>query len=207
MLTAAAFYYFALNKTNFVILEVGLGGLFDATNVIDNPACTVITTIDFDHTSRLGNTIDEIAAQKAGIIKKNSPVVVLENNLGFKIIQKEALKNDAKLMPTPKVDILFEDFSNNYALVDNKKYKFNLLGSHQKDNLALALGAIKALNLNIKEETIKSALNKVNWKFRLDYKKNKNILIDGAHNPNGIESLKSFMDEYLANYKKTIIFG
>ena len=207
LLTASAFLYFAKNNVKYAILEVGLGGLYDATNIIKNPEIAVITTIDYDHTQRLGNTIEEIAFQKAGIIKENSKVVINKNNLGFETVKKEAEKKNAKIIDTIPTDIKFKDFNHNYAIFNNKKYLFNLLGSHQKDNLSLALSAINALNLNISNETMENALKKASWKFRLEYLKKYNILIDGAHNPNGITSLKKFLDESSSQNKKTIIFG
>lgn len=205
LLTSGAFKYFSDNRVEYVVMEVGLGGLYDATNVI-NPIVEVITAIDFDHTERLGKTIEEIAAQKAGIIKENSKVAVLKSNLGYKVIKNEAIKKNSKLVEMPNVEIKFQDFENNFAIINNKSYKFNLLGQHQKDNLALAIGAIQALEIKVEDETIKKALEKVQWKFRLEYLKDKNLLIDGAHNPNGICALKKFLDENVKE-DKTIIFG
>ena len=94
LITAVAFYYFGLEKVKYIVLEVGLGGVFDATNVVKN-STAVITTIDFDHTERLGNNIEEIAKQKAGIIKKNSNVIISKKILAlrqFKKLQKKTFK-------------------------------------------------------------------------------------------------------------------
>jgi len=204
LITAVAFYYFNLNDVEYIVLEVGLGGLFDATNVIKN-STSVITTIDFDHTERLGNSIEEIATQKAGIIKKNSNVIVSKENQGFEIIKKIAKEKSANIIELPNVEVKFEE--ENYAIIDNDKYIFNLLGSHQAQNLALALGTINSLNLDIKKETIKKALKNVTWNFRLEYIKEKNILIDAGHNPSGIKTLKAFLDENFKNCPKTYIFG
>ena len=192
LIAAGAFKYFADNNVKYIVLETGLGGLYDATNVIDKPEVAVITTIDFDHVERLGNTIEKIAFQKAGIIKKECKVAISENNLGFETIKKEVIKKNAQFVKIPKVEIVFEDFDGNYAFIDDKKYKFNLLGKHQKDNLSLAVGAVCALDINISNKTIENALKNVKWSFRLEYFKNDNLLIDGAHNPNGIKALKPF---------------
>ena len=204
LITAVAFYYFYLKQVEYVVLEVGLGGLYDATNIVKN-STSIITTIDFDHTERLGSTLDEIAVQKAGIIKENSNVVVSKENLGYSAIEKIIKEKKANLINIPEIKISFEE--KNYALIENEKVEFNLLGSHQAKNLSLALGAIKALNLNIKKEDVFSALKKVKWKFRLDYNKEKNILIDAGHNPSGIKILRNFLDENFKNDKKTFIFG
>jgi len=202
LITAVAFYYFAKQKVDYVVLEVGLGGLFDATNIIKN-STSIITTIDFDHTERLGSTIDEIAIQKAGIIKENSNVAISTNNAGFSVVKKVVDEKNAKILDLPKVEVVFKD--KNYAIVDGEKFEFNLLGAHQAQNLALALGAIQ--KLNIKKDSIKTALKNVTWPFRLQYLKEKNTLIDAGHNPSGIQVLRNFLDENFKNEKKTFIFG
>ncbi|MBQ7288057.1 MAG: bifunctional folylpolyglutamate synthase/dihydrofolate synthase [Candidatus Gastranaerophilales bacterium] len=204
LITAVAFYYFYIKKVDYVVLEVGLGGLYDATNVVSN-SISVITTLDFDHTERLGNTIEEIAIQKAGIIKEKSSVVVAKDNLGYEAIKKCADEKQAKIVELSKVEVKFED--KNYALIDDKKYEFNLLGSHQAKNLALALGAINALGINLDDKTIENVLKNITWKFRLEYNKEKNILIDAGHNPSGIKTLKNFIDDNFKNDKKIFIFG
>ena len=204
LITAVGFYYFYLKQVEYVVLEVGLGGKFDATNVVKNSTC-VVTTIDFDHTERLGSNIEEIALQKAGIIKENSNLIVSKENKGYKTIKKIAKEKNAKLIKIPDVKIEYSD--KNYAIIDNKKYEFNLLGSHQAQNLALALGAINSLDLSFDDETIKEALKNVKWRFRLEYIKEKNILIDAGHNPSGIKTLADFIEENFKNTKKIYIFG
>ena len=206
LLCAVAFQYFYLEKVKFVILEVGLGGLYDATNVIQKPLVEVISEIDLDHTQRLGKTIDEIAFQKAGIIKENSNVIFLNSNKGYEILKKEAIKKNAKILSVPDVEVVFEN-GKNFAVVDSRRYEFNLLGTHQKDNLALALGALLGVGFEIKQDVLKMALKNVVWPFRLEYHKEKNILIDGAHNPSGIKALRKFLNENFKNNKKTFVFG
>lgn len=191
LITAVALHYFYIQKVDYVILEVGLGGKYDATNVV-NPIITAITTIDLDHTERLGDTIGKIALQKAGIIKKNVPIVISKDNKGLEVIKKVAKLNNSKVIEVDKNDV---------------HYNLNLLGEHQKENTALALAIVKNIGLDIKEETIKKALNDVNWKFRLEYDKNKNILIDGAHNPSGIKALRDFLDKNFKDKKKIFLFG
>ncbi len=189
LLTVTAFYYFYIKKVDYAVVEVGLGGKYDATNVL-NPVVEVITTIDFDHTERLGDTISKIALQKAGIIKQNSTVVVSKNNLGFDVIEKVAKNTSSKLISVEPVDT-----------------KINLKGDFQKENLSLALSAIENLNLNISKETIENALKTVKWKFRMDFDKEKNLLIDGCHNPSGTKILREFLDKEFKNEKKTFVFG
>ena len=203
LICAVAFYYFYIKKADWAIIEVGLGGLFDSTNVI-NSSAQIITTIDFDHTERLGKTIEEIAAQKAGIIKENSLVFINKDNLGFNKISEVIKEKNAKLIIPKDVSIKFED--KNYAIFDNNKYEFNLSGAHQAKNLALALSCADEL-FNVSKDTVKKALKNVRWRFRLEYNKEKNLLIDSAHNPSGVNTLKEFLDERFLNTNKTFIFG
>ena len=203
LLTAVGFYYFFVKQVDFVVLETGLGGEFDATNVV-NPISVAITDIDFDHTERLGKTIDEIAKQKAGIIKKDCLVSVSKDNKGYEIIKNKAKEIGAKLVDLKDIKIEYNN-GKNTAIIDNKKYHFNLLGSYQAKNLSLALGAIS--NLEIDDKIISKALKEVQWKYRLQYDKKKNLLIDSAHNPSGVQSLRDFLDENFKDKKKTFIFG
>ncbi len=206
LIFVVAIYYFYIKKVDYVVLEVGLGGKYDATNVV-KPIIEAITTIDFDHTERLGDTISKIALQKAGIIKKDSKVVVSKNNLGFDVIKKVSEnENAALILADDDIKIEFKD-NKNFAIIKNKKYEFNLLGSHQKENLALALGVIQNIDILIDEVDIKQALKNVSWKFRLDFDSKNNILIDGAHNPSGANVLRKFLDENFKNIKKKFYFG
>ena len=206
LLCAVAFQYFYLEKVEYVILEVGLGGLYDATNVVKKPLVEIITELDFDHTQRLGSTIDEIAQQKAGIIKQNSKVAFLKSNKGYNILKNTALEKNAEIIKVPDVKVVFEN-GLNYAIINSKKYEFNLLGAHQADNLALALAGVNAIGVEISSDILKQALKNVQWRFRLEYHKDKNILIDGAHNPSGIRTLRHFLDLKFKNDKKIFIFG
>ena len=206
LINATAFYYFYIMQVEYVVLEVGLGGLFDSTNIIKKPLIEVITTIDFDHTERLGSSIEEIALQKAGIIKDNSKVVISKENKGFEIVKNYAKEKQAKILYPKTIETIFEN-NKNYAILNNQKVPFNLLGKHQGQNLALAIEAIKNLDFEVDNSILKNALNEVKWNFRLEYIQEKNILIDGAHNPNGIKILRNFLDEHFKNNKKTFIFG
>lgn len=184
ILTVVASDYFAQENVDIVILETGLGGRLDATNVIENNICSVITHIDFDHTDRLGETIEKIAAEKAEIIKENCPVVISENNAGFDIIKKTAKEKNAEIIICKKV-------------ANNLLQMLSLKGDYQKENLALVLEAIKILNQNgfeITQQTIEYGLTNVKHPCRFEYLKEHNILIDGAHNLNGIKALRKSLD-------------
>lgn len=189
ILTAVMFDYFAENEIDFAVIEVGLGGKFDATNVIKAPLCSIITTIDFDHTERLGNTIEKIAEEKAGIIKQNCPVVINATNKSFNIFQSHCEKDQLII-------------ANNLMLGE-----MSLKGFHQQENFALAVSALILLIPDIKITTIQNAIKKVKHFGRFQYIENKKLLIDGAHNPNGIEVLRQNLDIYFKNYQKRFIFG
>ena len=207
LLSVAAMKYFYDKNVKYVILEVGLGGRYDSTNVIKKPICSVITTIDFDHTARLGSTIDEIAYQKAGIIKHNCPTVVSVDNKGYGVI-KSCVNEQNSPLYTVENNLKIEfDGKNNYVYINGKKLPFSLLGDWQSQNLALVLEAVKTLPFKVSEQTVADAIKKVKWRFRLEYDRDKNLLIDGAHNPSGIRALRDFLDKYFKNEKKTFIFG
>ena len=207
ILTVAALKYFSDKNVKYVILETGLGGRYDSTNIIKNPLCSIITTIDFDHTARLGTTIEEIAFQKAGIIKKNRPVIISEDNLGFNTVKNCAQALNAPLF-SPKDDVRVDfDGKTGYAFINNKKYIFSLIGDYQAKNLSVVLEALKHLPFKINEDELKNALKNVSWRFRLEYHAKKKLLIDGAHNPSGIKVLREFLNKYFPNEKKTFIFG
>ena len=189
ILTAVMFEYFADNSVDVVVLETGLGGRFDATNVIKSNLCSIITHIDFDHTERLGKTLEQIAFEKAGIIKENCPVITAE---GFEIIKDTAdKKNSLMIMVSP-----FEDTSN-----------LSLKGLYQQENLSLALTAVRYLFKEISEDTVQKALKKVQHPFRFQYFADKNMIIDAAHNPNGIRALKQSLDFWYPNLKRRFVFG
>lgn len=218
-ITALAFIYFVKNKVDIVILETGLGGRFDATNIV-TPLVSVITSIGFDHTDVLGNAIKKIAFEKAGIIKENVPVVC--GNM-----QKEAVTEIKKIAKEKKskVYIFNKDFKaehisynwknftqkiNYYGLNKKVVLNFSLLGNSQVYNLATVLCICEILNkfLNkIKVNIIKNTCKKIKWIARFDYRKvrinNKtcSFIIDGAHN---IQAIENFLNLYKDSpfYKK-----
>lgn len=189
ILTAVMFKYFADNNVDVVVLETGLGGRFDATNVIRRNLCSIITHVDFDHTERLGNTIEKIAFEKAGIIKPDCPCIVFE---GHEIYRDTADKLNSMLIITA-------------PLADTSM--LSLRGSYQQENLALALCAVQTVFPEIPHDTIEKALGNVKHPCRFQYIEDKNLIIDGAHNPNGIAELLRSLDMYYPNIPRRFIFG
>ena len=192
ILTVVMFLYFQKNNVDVVILETGLGGRLDATNVIKKNLCSIITQIDLDHTERLGNTKNEIAYEKAGIIKKECPVIT---SMGYEAIRDKADKeNSMFILATPFVNPMFIEAC-------------SLKGMHQVENLALAINAIQYLFKDISDKTIIEGLKKVKNPCRFQYIPEKNLIIDASHNPNGIKALRENLDYYFPNEKRRFIFG
>lgn len=204
ILTAAAFKYFSDKKVDYVVLETGLGGRYDATNVCEN-TLAIITSISLDHTDRLGDTYEKIAYEKAGIIKENSTVITATYNKGFETIKQVASEKNAKLLAVDyEVEMEYTN-AQNYAVIDGEKFEFSLLGLYQRQNLALVLEACRVLNISF--DYIKEGLKTAKWAARLEYKKEKNILIDGAHNPDSALELRKSLDFYFKNEKKIFIYS
>lgn len=192
ILTLVMFLYFSRKNVEIVILETGMGGRFDATNVIKENLCAIITQIDLDHTERLGKTRDEIAFEKAGIIKPKCPVIT---SMGYEEIRDKADELDSMLL-----------FTSPFVPQEFVKV-LSLKGFHQIENLALVMTAINYLFKDIDENTIKEGLKKVKNPCRFEYFEDKNLIIDASHNPNGIKALKENLDYYYPNQKRRFIFG
>jgi dihydrofolate synthase/folylpolyglutamate synthase len=192
ILTVIMFLYFQEQAVEIVILETGMGGRLDATNVISENLCSIITQIDLDHTDRLGKTKDEIAFEKAGIIKPNCPVIT---SMGYEAIRDRADEmNSVLLFTSPYVSQGFVE-------------ALSLKGLHQIENLALVLSAINYLFKNIDEDTIKIGLSRVKNPCRFEYFEDKNLIVDASHNPNGIQALRDNLDYYFPNAQRRFVFG
>jgi len=194
-LTALAFIYFSAQKADIVVLETGLGGRFDATNVIKNKLAAVITSIGLDHCEILGNSISKIAFEKAGIIKKNTPVVCGD-------LPKSAL-NVIKRKAKPFV--LGKDFK-------IKNIQTSLYGKHQAKNAALALYAAELLKdkgFKIVPAAAKKALLNTKWPARFDIRKfnGAEIIIDGAHNEQGFDAFFESLKIFSGNKKRVFVFA
>lgn len=192
ILTVCMFLYFSRNDVEIVILETGLGGRLDATNVIKKNLCSIITQIDLDHTDRLGVTKDEIAFEKAGIIKPACPVIT---SMGFEAIRDKADKEDSMfIMVSPYVNPEFIE-------------ALTLKGTHQVENLALAITAVNYLFKDISDSAIVEGLRKIKHPCRFEYFEDKKIIIDACHNPNGVQALRNNLDYYFPNEKRRFVFG
>jgi len=214
--TAIGFMYFAESEVDLVVLEVGMGGRLDATNICI-PAVTAITPIGLDHQQYLGGTLAEIAGEKAGIIKTNVPVVVAPQ-------PEEAMAviiTCAREFNAPMVSIAGEPFTaepdrfGRYRLLyQNYDVLLNLRGRHQVENAMTAIliaEQLRQLGWKIEMQSVKEGLSRVVWPGRLQLIKSANlpvpVLLDGAHNPAGAETLRNFLAENYSGVPVTLIFG
>ncbi|MBI3990547.1 MAG: bifunctional folylpolyglutamate synthase/dihydrofolate synthase [Candidatus Omnitrophica bacterium] len=210
--TSLAFVYFKEKKVDFVVLETGLGGRLDGTNVVD-PLVAAITPISYEHTQKLGNTLREIATEKAGIIKKKGLVVISapQEKEAMQVIRKRVGEIGAKLYGVG-TDIIYRKTSEGFdikGLLGNyPDLKIRLLGDHQLTNAAVAVGAIEALgahNIQVGINAIKDGLYYTLWPGRCEIVScNPLIVLDGAQNIASMGALKGAVKEEF-KYKRLIL--
>ncbi|WP_353092565.1 folylpolyglutamate synthase/dihydrofolate synthase family protein [Tissierella praeacuta] len=213
IVTAISFIYFKEENTDYVVLEVGLGGRYDSTNIISSPLVSVITTIDYDHIDVLGDTLDKIAYQKAGIIKKNGIVISYpQKEEALEVIEEVSKEMNAEFHLCPMENIKIREISNTGAIFDYHYEKINMeninismLGEYQIYNATLALTTLLILKekglVDISEEQIREGLINTKWPGRLEIMRNNPIfLIDGAHNVQGVAQLKKAISLFKYNH-------
>lgn len=218
IITVLMLLYFKRENIDFGVIEVGLGGTLDSTNVI-TPILQVITSISFDHTNLLGNTLEEIAREKAGIIKKGIPTVIYpQQEEALNVIKNKCFEMDSELYIANSDNLKFESVVN-----DDKPYqllKYNdeidillpLLGEHQIINLSVAMKTIEVLNnrniTDISIDNITKSIKSVIWKGRLEVlSNNPYVVIDGAHNIQGIQTLSKNIKKYFEYDNLYLILG
>lgn len=215
LITAIALEYFSRENCDVVVLECGMGGRLDSTNIISTSLISVITGISLDHTAFLGNSIEEIAKEKAGIIKKGCPVLFCQDNpVAEKIIEKVALERNAPFLSrgNKKAKTIKSDLSGTKFSFEEKVDLFiPLLGSYQVHNAVNVLLAIKELKnkgLSISDDAIYSGFQKVRWPARYEIiNKNPMILYDGGHNPEGVDSAVESTKFYFNENKPILVTG
>lgn len=219
VLTAAGFYYFAVSGVEYAVIEVGLGGLLDSTNVIV-PEVAVITNVTLEHTDRCGNTVVEIARHKAGIIKQGVPVVTAAKGEALAVIQAVADELAAPCF------VLGQDFYSELETIDPKgqtvavvsreqgnigRFTVKLLGRHQVENCAVAVMTALAIaqgEPRIKLEAIRAGLASVVWPGRFELVNSQPVaVIDGAHNPDSARALRLTLDEVFPGKDITFLLG
>lgn len=200
--TALAFWYFAKKGCELAILEAGLGGDMDATNIVTTTVCSIITSISMDHCRILGNKISEIAAHKAGIIKPGAPIICIEQ----KEDAMEPIRAAAKAADTPLYEVhrdevrqIFSDKRESIVFFrEFENLHLKMLGSCQPENAALALQAASVLSCSypIEKKHIYDGIEKTRWSGRFElHSGSPDIILDGAHNPDGIRRLRESVNQ------------
>ncbi|MCQ2420938.1 MAG: bifunctional folylpolyglutamate synthase/dihydrofolate synthase, partial [Clostridia bacterium] len=209
------FEYFARKKCDIVICEVGMGGEFDATNVILPPELSVICNIGLDHTEVLGDTLEKIAGAKAGIIKEGSDAVIYRAKPSVEAVFEETCKRMHSRCIKADFDSIelvshgLEGQCFNWGHFEN--LQLPLLGDHQLHNAAVVLTAATALQekgWNITDEDIRTGIATVSWPGRFEILRHKPLfIVDGGHNPQCIEALVKNIDDYLQGRELTVLTG
>lgn len=220
VVTAIGLKYFQEQNIDFLVLEVGLGGRFDASNVVKSTLVSVITSISYDHTEYLGSTLEEIAFEKAGIIKENSNVVVYPVKNNIKTVIKDVAKerntkvhetntNNIKKIKSDLTGQWFEYLKND--VFNLPEIKLSFLGEHQLLNALTALRTLEIIKMegfNITEESIVTSFKNVKFPGRFEIIREKPIIVlDGAHNINGIECFSKTVKDYFKDNKIILFLG
>lgn len=221
--TALAFMAFAKYGVTAAVFEVGLGGRLDATNVV-TPKVSVITSLSYDHTAVLGNTLTLIAGEKAGIIKDGVPVVSSpQKDESLQVLERVAREKNSKLILVGR-DVTFEFIGSSLmgqeltidtgprTTVHDPSSTVNLeiplLGSHQIENAATAYAALKASGITITDEQIQNGFSQVKWPARFEVvRRDPPVILDSAHNQDSFEKLYETLETYFPNKKVYLIFG
>ncbi len=204
IMCGVAFLYLKEKQCDIVILEAGMGGEGDATNVIKNTKACILTHIALDHMQYLGDTVEKITKVKSGIIKENSKVVTMEGNGFFSAIEEKCKRTNSELYICENLSVSgYEDCSEviNY---NGEQIKLSLCGINQVENASLAIKTAQILGIDF--ESIKYGLENSKNPGRFE-KLAGNVYFDGAHNPDGAKVLKSSLDRYMPHEKITFIMG
>ena len=215
LITAIGFEYFKRNNCDVVVLECGLGGRYDATNLINAPLLSVITGIGFDHENFLGETIEKIATEKAGIIKPGTPCLWCgEDSNADTVIRETALSVGSDIL-TPEIKSINNIKTDlNGTLFDYKNYtnlQLGILGYYQVQNAANAVSAAEILRkngFNITDVNIRTGLKSTRWPARFEILcKDPTIIFDGSHNPQGVSAAVNSIRKYFGTQKVNILTG
>jgi dihydrofolate synthase/folylpolyglutamate synthase len=213
--TAMALHYFALKRVDWAVLEAGMGGRLDATNVV-RPYVTVISNISMEHQAYLGTTLAEIAREKAGIIKPGAGVVTgVRQKTALQMIENAAQNKGAPLYRLGKEFRIRRDHIGSFAYfgISHRwpRVRIGMIGDHQRTNAALALGAAELLlqkNVHLSDEAILDGLAETRWPGRLEVLSRKPlVLLDGAHNPAGVRTLKKFLEHSKPSGQLIMVVG
>ena len=213
LVTAIGFEYFYRKKCDIVVLEVGMGGELDSTNVIKTPLVSVITRIGLDHTKILGDTIEKIARTKCGIIKGGDTVSFCDDE-AYTYIKEECEKRSSVLHKADPSVIVKKEFDINSIKFDYKTHndvELSLVASYQYENACLVLETLDVLEnkgFDISEEALLRGLKKAKWQARFEpLRKRPVVIFDGGHNPQGVEAAKKSFLMHFPDKKAAVVFG
>lgn len=212
LLTATAFFFFAEQNVDFAVVEVGLGGRWDATNVIAAPTVCGITTIDLDHTHILGNTVSEIAAEKAGIIKRNVPVVTGTMGDALQVISNQAFKMEAPLYSCVAPNTVTGPTQLNISgsQFDRAAENLSLIGPHQRLNALVAFAMLAVTQQRLGKQILpylSDGFATVYWPGRFQWLPDQRLLLDGAHNVAGARALRIALDAEFAHNERLFVLS
>lgn len=221
VVTAIAFQYFKEESCDVVVLEVGLGGRFDASNVIDSSLVSVVTSVGLDHTGILGDTEEKIAIEKSGIIKLECPVVsgITRPAIRRVVSEKARSMNSPYFFYKRDFDATGREYALNRNMFDYtgsnnfENLQINLNGEHQTVNAALAIKtseiAMGEIRSGLDEEKLRMALKSVSWpgRFEVFSQDSKTVILDGAHNPDAARVLRRTVEKYFPGERLTLLFG
>ncbi len=215
LITAIAFEYFSRNNCDIVVLETGMGGRLDSTNIINTAVLSVITGIALDHTAYLGDTLDKIATEKAGIIKPGVPIVYGGRSVeAYDIISKVADEKNSIFYTATDAEMTNIEYSLRGCTLDTPEYKnlfVSLVGDYQPSNIATALkclSVLKSVGYKITEDNIREGMSAVYWPARFEIiNKNPLMIYDGAHNPEGLRACVDSIKRFFDGKKVNIISG
>ncbi len=213
LITAIGFEFFRRRGVEYVVLEVGLGGRLDPTNVIEQPLLSIITDIDFDHTKQLGNTIQAIAAEKAGIIKEGCPVLYGgKDSSACRTVGAVASMRHAPFYTVDRSDYRVKEMTLDGTVFDFEEYsdlRLPLLGTYQPYNATTVLNAVRILEsagVRGLESAVPQGLAAVKWPARFELmRRDPTVICDGGHNPQGITAAVRSIERYFPEQKVNIL--
>ena len=214
LITATAMLWFVEEKCDVVVLEAGLGGRFDATNIIESPECTVIMNIGLDHTHILGDTLEAIAGEKAGIIKPGVPCVAYEQADPILEVFRRRCTELGCALTVPCFDALSVEFDSLEGQVFSYRgdqYALSLLGAHQRRNAAVAIETARVLaarGWKIEQDALEHGLYAASWPGRFEVcADDPYFIVDGGHNPQCAEAVRDSLLHYFPETRRVLLLG
>ena len=214
LMTAVALLWYQQEKCDIVVLEVGLGGRFDATNIIDAPEAAVIMNIGLDHTAILGDTVEQIAFEKAGIIKKGCDVVLFQQSEGVTEVVRRRCEEEGATLHIPDFSQIHSEFDSLYGqsfTYKGEAYALPLLGAHQLKNAAVVLELVEVLRnrgWKLEQSDVEHGLYAVSWPGRFELLSDEPLfVVDGGHNPQCAQTVADGLRRYFPDKRRILLLG